>query len=76
LADLRRREDALAAIEEAVTIRRELAAAQPTVFRERLAGSLDNLASVLAALGRDTQAAAARAEAAGIREEFSSPDRI
>jgi tetratricopeptide (TPR) repeat protein len=42
LAALGRREDALAAIEEAVAIRRELAAILP-VFRESLAWSLTSL---------------------------------
>ena len=37
LADLGRREEALAAIEEAVTIHRELAAARPDAFRPDLA---------------------------------------
>ena len=43
LADLGRREDALAAIEEAAAIRRELAAARPDAFRPDLAMSLNNL---------------------------------
>ena len=37
LAGLGRREDALAAIEEAATIHRELAAARPDAFRPDLA---------------------------------------
>ena len=37
LGDLGRREEALAAIEEAITIRRELAAARPDAFRPDLA---------------------------------------
>ena len=44
LGDLGRREDALAAIQEAVTIYRELAAARPDAFRPDLARSLNNLA--------------------------------
>ena len=44
-------EDALAAIEEAVTIRRELAAARPDTFRPDLAQSLNNLSLRLAAWG-------------------------
>jgi hypothetical protein len=47
LADLGRREEALAAIKEAVAIRQELAAARPDAFRLRLAGSLDGLAAGL-----------------------------
>ena len=51
LADLGRREDALAAIEEAVTIRRQLAAARPDAFRPDLATSLNNLSLRLADAG-------------------------
>ena len=43
LAALGRREDALAAIQEAVAIYRELAAARPDAFRPDLATSLNNL---------------------------------
>ena len=43
LGELGRREEALAAIQEAVTIRRELAAARPDAFRPDLASSLNNL---------------------------------
>ena len=42
-------EDALAAIEEAVTIRRQLAAARPDAFRPDLASSLTSLFADLAA---------------------------
>ena len=52
LADLGRREDALAAIAEAAGIYRELAAARPDAFGPDLAASLDNLSSDLADLGR------------------------
>ena len=51
LAGLGRREDALAAIQEAVTIRRELAAARPDAFRPDLAMSLNNLSARLAGPG-------------------------
>jgi hypothetical protein len=64
LSDLGRREDALAAIEEAVTIRRQLAAARPAVFGARLASSLKDIAAILAALGKTTAAGAVTAEAA------------
>ena len=50
LGDLGRREDALAASQEAVTIRRELAAARPDAFRPDLALSLTNLSNRLAGL--------------------------
>ena len=45
LADLGRREEALAAIEEAAAIYRELAAARPDAFRPDLARSLNNLSA-------------------------------
>ena len=51
LAGLGRREDALAAIEEAA-VHRELAAARPDAFRPGLATSLNNLSIRLADLGR------------------------
>jgi hypothetical protein len=44
LSELGRREDALKATEEAVSIRRELAAARPDAFKPDLAMSLSNLA--------------------------------
>ncbi len=50
LADLGRREDALAAIEEAAQVYRELAAARPDAFRPALASSLNNLSLRLADL--------------------------
>ena len=64
LADLGRREDALAAIEEAAGIYRELAAARPDAFRPDLAMSLNNLSVRLADLGRREEALAAIEEAA------------
>jgi hypothetical protein len=72
LAGLGRREDALAAIEEAVTIRRELAAARPDVFRPDLANSLNNLSNRLAGLGRREDALAAIEEAVTIRRELAA----
>ncbi len=64
LADLGRREQALAAIEEAVTAYRQLADARPQVYSARLAASLKNLASQLEVANRRPEADAARAEAA------------
>jgi hypothetical protein len=40
-----RQEDALAVVEESVTIRRTLAAARPDAFLPDLAGSLSNLSN-------------------------------
>jgi tetratricopeptide (TPR) repeat protein len=65
LGDLGQREEALAAIQEAVTIRRELAAARPDAFRPDLASSLNNLAIRLGDLGQREEALAAIQEAAG-----------
>ena len=72
LGDLGRREDALAACEEAVTIRRELAAARPDAFRPGLAMSLNNLAVDLADIGRREDALAAIEEAVTIRRELAA----
>jgi tetratricopeptide (TPR) repeat protein len=67
-----RREDALTAIEEAVTIRRDLAAARPDAFRPVLAGSLNNLSILLNALGRREDALAAIEEAVTIRRDLAA----
>ena len=52
LSELGRREEALAASQEAATIYRELAAARPDAFRPDLAMSLNNLSVRLADLGQ------------------------
>ena len=52
LGRLGRPEDALTAIEEAVTIRRELARARPDAFQPDLATSLNSLCAVLSDLGQ------------------------
>jgi tetratricopeptide (TPR) repeat protein len=72
LGDLGRREDALAAIEEAVTIRRELAAARPGAFLPDLAASLTNQSGRLSELGRREDALAAVEEAVTIRRELAA----
>ena len=72
LADLGRREDALAAIQEAAGIYRELAAARPDAFRPDLAMSLTNLSIRLGDLGRREDALAAIQEAAGIYRELAA----
>ena len=71
LADLGRREAVLAAIEEAVTIRRDLAAARPDAFLPDLATSLNNQSSCLADLGRREEALAAIEEAITIRRDLA-----
>ena len=63
LADLGRREDALAAAEEAVSIYRQLAVAGADAFTPELAMSLSNLSNRLADLGRREDALAAVVEA-------------
>jgi len=72
LGELGRREEALAAIQEAVTIRRELAAARPDAFRPDLAMALNNLAADLTDLGRREEALAAIQEAAGVYRELAA----
>jgi tetratricopeptide (TPR) repeat protein len=67
LAELGREQEALAAIEEAVHIYRELAAASPAPFSADLADSLDNCADLLSTLERHSDAAAARAQATQLR---------
>ena len=78
LADLGRREEALAAIEEAVTIRRQLAQARPDAFLPDLAMSLNNQSSRLAGLGRREEALAAIEEAVTIRRQLAAgpPGRV
>ena len=68
---LDRPEDALAAIEEAVGIYRELARAHPDAFRPGLAGSLNNLSDALAYPDRPEDGLAAIEEAVGIYRELA-----
>ena len=72
LAGLGRREEALAAIEEAAEVYRELAAARPDAFRPALAASLNNLSLRLADLGRREEALAAIEEAAKVYRELAA----
>ena len=72
LADLGRREEALAAIEEAVSLRRQLAAARPEAFTPDLAASLNTLANALAGLGRREDALAAIEEAVSLRRQLAA----
>ncbi len=66
LSELGRREEALAATEEAVGLFRRLAEGQPAAFLPDLAGSLNNLGNRLAALGRREEALAAAEEAVAL----------
>ena len=63
LSDLGRREEALAATQEAVTLLRRLAEQAPDAFSPDLAMSLNNLGSDLSALGRREEALVAAREA-------------
>jgi hypothetical protein len=65
---LGQQQEALAAIDEAVSIRRELADARPAVFGERLAASLEAKADILIAINRDAEAGAVHDEALRIRK--------
>jgi tetratricopeptide (TPR) repeat protein len=66
-----RREEALAAATEAVTIRRDLARARPEAFTPDLAMSLNNLANRLSELGQREEALAAATEAAGLYRDLA-----
>ncbi len=63
LSDLGQREEALQAAQEAVAMRRELAAQRPDAFRPDLATSLNNLANFLSELGQREEALQAAEEA-------------
>ena len=62
LSDMGRWQKALVAIEEAVTIRRQLVQTRPDAFLLNLAMSLNNLANTLSQLNRDAEASAIRDE--------------
>ena len=72
LSALGRREEALAAIQEAVAIYRSLAAARPEAFRPDLASSLNNLSTCLSDFGRREEALAAIEEAVAIRRVLAT----
>ena len=69
---LGRREEELAATQEAADTYRELAAARPEEFRDDLVTSLNDLSAELARLGRREEAVAASQEADTIRRELAS----
>ena len=81
LGDAGRREDALAATQEAVDIRRKLAAERPDAFlpglamslnNPNLAASLNNLGKMLSELGRREDALAATEEAADLYRKLAA----
>ena len=65
LSELGRREAALGPAEEAVKIRRKLAAANPDAYEPDLATALNNLGNRLSELGRREAALGPAEEAAG-----------
>jgi hypothetical protein len=73
LFDLGRREEALAASQEAAAIRRRLAEARPDAFLPDLAQSLSGLGLRLSSLGRHEEALAAHQEAVAIRRRLAGP---
>jgi len=78
LGDLGQRKQSLAAIEEAVTIRRTLTEAQPDALLADLASALDSRSIRLAYLGRYEEALAAVEEAVGIHRGLAEaqPDEF
>jgi tetratricopeptide (TPR) repeat protein len=75
LSHLGRREEALAAIEEAVQLYRGLAGARRDAFTPDLAMSLNNLAGMLSNLGRREEALAAIEEAVQLRRGLAGARR-
>ena len=71
LGHLGRHEEGLAAITEAVTIRRQLAQEHPETYLPDLAASLNNLSNRLGRLGRHEEGLAAITEAVTIRRELA-----
>jgi len=78
LAALGRHEEALAATQEAVAIRRALAEVRPAAVRPDLARSLNNLGNRLAALGQREEALAATREAVDLYRALAAahPDAV
>jgi tetratricopeptide (TPR) repeat protein len=72
LVNLGEHEKALTAIQEAVVIRRRLAAANPQAFDPHLAGSLNNLSTCWSGVGDRKQALAAIQEAVKIRRRLAA----
>ena len=72
LSALGRREDALAAAQEATDLYRRLAAERPDAFRPDLAASLNNLGNMLSDLGRREDALAAAQEATDLYRRLAA----
>ncbi len=71
-SELGQREQGLASIQEAVKIRRELAAVRPEAFRPDLAVSLNNLSNQQSALGQREQALASIDESVTLYRELAA----
>ncbi|MBL7551004.1 tetratricopeptide repeat protein, partial [Frankia sp. AgB1.9] len=71
-----RREEALAATEQAMEIRRRLAAANPVAFEPDLADSLDNLGLDLSGVGRWEEALGATEQAVEIRRRLAAANPV
>ena len=65
LSEVGQRQEALAPAQEAVAIRRELAAKAPDAYRPDLAAALNNLANRLSGVGQRQEALAPAQEAVG-----------
>jgi cellulose biosynthesis protein BcsQ len=65
-------DDGLAATEEEIAIRRELAAKAPDAYQPALASALNNLANRLSAVGQRQEALAPAQEAVAIRRELAA----
>ena len=76
LSELGRREDALAAAQEAVSLHRQLAATSPDAFTPGLAMAVNNQAKMLSDLGGPEDALAAAQEAVSLYRQLAatSPD--
>jgi tetratricopeptide (TPR) repeat protein len=72
LSEMGRREEALQAAQEAVEIRRQLAAQRPDAFLPDLANSLNNLGVMLSEMGRRAEALQATQEAVEIRRQLAA----
>ena len=73
--ELERREEALAAVKEAVNVRDDLARARPDTFLVGLVQSLHNLAIILTALGRTKEASTAQATAQHLASHIANDER-
>ena len=72
MSELGRREAALGPAEEAVKIRRKLAAANPDAYEPDLASALNNLGTFLSELGRREAALGPAEEAVGLKRKLAA----